>query len=32
VRPGVVWKRPPNLEDVYLKVTGTRLDTDAREP
>ncbi len=31
VRPGVVWKRPPNLEDVYLKLTGTRLDEDARE-
>jgi len=25
VRPGVVWKRPPNLEDVYLKVTGSHL-------
>jgi lipooligosaccharide transport system ATP-binding protein len=32
VRPGVVWKRPPNLEDVYLKLTGTRLDQDGREP
>ena len=29
VRPGVVWKRPPNLEDVYLKLTGTKLHTDA---
>jgi lipooligosaccharide transport system ATP-binding protein len=25
VRPGVVWRRAANLEDVYLKVTGTRL-------
>lgn len=25
VRPGVVWKRPANLEDVYLKVTGSKL-------
>ena len=25
VRPGVVWKRRPDLEDVYLKLTGTRL-------
>lgn len=25
VKPGVVWKRPPNLEDVYLKITGSRL-------
>ncbi len=25
VRPGVFWKRPPNLEDVYLKVTGSHL-------
>lgn len=25
VRPGVIWKRPPNLEDVYLKVTGSHL-------
>jgi len=31
VRPGVVWKRPPNLEDVYLKLTGTRLDLEAGE-
>jgi len=28
LRPGVVWRRPPNLEDVYLKLTGARL----REP
>lgn len=25
LRPGVVWKRPPNLEDVYLKLAGSRL-------
>ena len=25
VKPGVIWKRPPNLEDVYLKVTGNTL-------
>jgi lipooligosaccharide transport system ATP-binding protein len=30
IRPGVRWKRPPNLEDVYLKLTGTHLgDGDA---
>ena len=28
VRPGVVWKRKPNLEDVYLKLTGSRLGVD----
>jgi lipooligosaccharide transport system ATP-binding protein len=28
LRPGMVWKRAPNLEDVYLKLTGARL----REP
>lgn len=26
VKPGVIWRRPPNLEDVYLKLTGTRLE------
>ncbi|MFZ2956630.1 MAG: ABC transporter ATP-binding protein [Candidatus Ozemobacteraceae bacterium] len=26
LRPGVCWKRPPNLEDVYLKLTGKRLE------
>ncbi len=26
VRPGVVWKRRPNLEDVYLKLTGRNLE------
>jgi lipooligosaccharide transport system ATP-binding protein len=25
VRPGVIWKRPANLEDVYLKLTGSPL-------
>jgi ABC-type multidrug transport system ATPase subunit len=25
VRPGVTWTRAPNLEDVYLKLTGARL-------
>jgi lipooligosaccharide transport system ATP-binding protein len=25
LRPGVVWRRPPNLEDVYLKLTGAPL-------
>ena len=25
IRPGVTWKRPPNLEDVYLKLTGSTL-------
>jgi len=25
IKPGVVWKRAPNLEDVYLKITGSRL-------
>jgi lipooligosaccharide transport system ATP-binding protein len=25
IRPGVKWKRPPNLEDVFLKLTGRGL-------
>lgn len=25
VRPGVYWKRPANLEDVFLKITGSKL-------
>lgn len=25
IRPGVIWRRPPNLEDVYLKLTGSTL-------
>ena len=28
VRPGVYWKRKPNLEDVYLKLTGSRLGVE----
>ena len=28
LRPGVVWKRMPNLEDVYLRLTGRGLDKD----
>jgi len=28
IRPGVKWKRPANLEDVYLKVTGSKLGAD----
>ncbi len=28
VRPGVFWKRKPNLEDVYLKLTGSRLGVE----
>lgn len=31
VRPGVVWKRAPNLEDVYLKITGSKLGNSAGE-
>ena len=29
VRPGVVWKRAPNLEDVFLKLAGQRLGEEA---
>lgn len=25
IRPGVFWKRPPNLEDVFLRLTGDKL-------
>jgi lipooligosaccharide transport system ATP-binding protein len=25
IKPGVTWKRAPNLEDVYLKLTGSAL-------
>ncbi len=28
IRPGVVWKRRPNLEDVYLKLTGSKLGVE----
>lgn len=26
IKPGIVWKRPPNIEDVYLKLAGRKLD------
>ena len=26
IRTGVRWKRPPNLEDVYLKLAGSHLE------
>jgi len=26
IRAGVRWKRPPNLEDVYMKLTGSHLE------
>jgi len=29
IRPGVVWKRPPNLEDVFLKLSGSKLGAQA---
>jgi lipooligosaccharide transport system ATP-binding protein len=25
IRPGVKWRRPPNLEDVFLKLAGSKL-------
>ncbi|MGC2517736.1 MAG: ABC transporter ATP-binding protein [Burkholderiales bacterium] len=28
VRPGVVWRRAPDLEDVYLKLAGTKLHVE----
>ncbi len=28
VRPGVVWKRAPNLEDVFLKLAGHKLHAE----
>jgi lipooligosaccharide transport system ATP-binding protein len=31
VRPGIVWRRAPNLEDVYLKLAGTHLHAE-RQP
>ncbi|MBF0545042.1 MAG: ABC transporter ATP-binding protein [Candidatus Riflebacteria bacterium] len=31
IRPGLKWKRPPNLEDVYLKITGEALSKDNAE-
>ena len=30
IRPGVLWKRNPNLEDVFLKLTGKSLSGEAR--
>lgn len=30
VRPGVTWKRPPNLEDVFLKITGKKLGVEGQ--
>ena len=27
-RPGLTWERPPNLEDVFLKLSGISLDAD----
>lgn len=32
VRPGAIWRRAPNLEDVYLKLTGTRLHNAGEAP
>jgi hypothetical protein len=29
VRPGAIRRRPPNLENVYLKLTGTPLHVEA---
>ena len=29
IRPGVRWRRPSNLEDVYLKLTGKHLENGA---
>src|SRR5436190_14769180 len=31
IRPGVKWKRPSNLEDVYLKLTGKHLENGGSE-
>jgi lipooligosaccharide transport system ATP-binding protein len=28
IRPGARWRRPPHLEDVYLKLTGSTLKED----
>ena len=28
VRPGVIWKRQANLEDVYLKLIGSKLGVE----
>jgi len=32
LRPGVSWRRPPNLEDVYLKLTGSKLEAGHADP
>lgn len=31
IRPGVFWDRPPNIEDVYLKLTGVSLEEGQEE-
>src|SRR5215467_4046016 len=31
IRPGVIWKRPSNLEYVYLKLTGRHLEDGGAE-
>ncbi len=31
IRPGLFWKRLPNLEDVFLKLTGSRLQQEPEE-
>ncbi|HNV69515.1 MAG TPA: ABC transporter ATP-binding protein [Candidatus Ozemobacteraceae bacterium] len=31
IRPGLLWKRLPNLEDVFLKLTGSHLQEDSEE-
>jgi len=31
IRPGVIWKRNPNLEDVFLKLTGKSLSSGDSE-
>jgi lipooligosaccharide transport system ATP-binding protein len=30
IRPGMKWKRPPNLEDVFLKLTGSSLGANGK--
>jgi lipooligosaccharide transport system ATP-binding protein len=30
IRPGVTWKRAANMEDVYLRLTGSRLENGVR--
>lgn len=32
IRAGVTWKRPPNLEDVYLKLAGAKLGHVEKAP